>query len=190
MKTTSNAKKLLGTLAFVIASLPALVACGGQVPKGDAETAPMAQDSTQSAREEDEATLCTLIPPDGVSAAFSGKLVVTGIDAADDTNCLYNLGLATGEALEGAQLIVHKVQPAMYAAEKENWEGKDNYEPLEGLGREAHLLNHAQVNVLVDDETAIRVGLMLITMGMEPPLSPEEVRAGVIELATGLTGNV
>ena len=166
------------------------LACGS----GEPERAPEGEEAiarvSQPPRTEKKATLCDHIPQEAVATAFGGQLVVTSISSADEVNCLYNLGLSPNEPLEAAQLIVHKVPPAMYDTEKENWQGKDNYEDLPGVGREAHVLNKAQVNVLVDEETALRVGLMLITMGTEPPLTPEEVRSGVIELATELAGHV
>lgn len=177
--------KLARQLSPILLALLVTVACGGG---GDAPENPPADESPAAPQPKTEAkaTLCDLIPKEAVGPAFGGKLKVTGLNTADDSNCLYDLGLATEEALEGAQLIVQTVQPALYEAEKEQWQGKDNYEALAGLGRDAHVLNQAQVNVLVDDDTAIRVGLLLITMGEEPPLTKEEARAGVIELATGL----
>lgn len=166
-------------------ALLVLGACGG----GETEVAfeserPSAQDS--GAMPKSEATLCDHIPQEDVSAAFGGKIMVIGINVADEVNCLYDLGLDAGGPLEGAQLVVHRVQPAMYTSEKERYEGKNLYEALSGVGREAYILNQAQVNALVDDQTAIRLGLMLITMGTEPPLTQEEARSGVIELAGSL----
>jgi len=179
--------KTMNYPAYILLVALAL-ACGGG---GETEAPPETEKpAAPEPQREKKATLCDLVPEEDVSSAFGGKLNVAAISTADEFNCLYDLGLGSGEPLDGAQLIVHKVQPVMFEAEKEQYEGKDNYEALAGVGRDAHVLNQAQVNVLVDDETAIRVGLMLITMGEEPPLAKEEARAGVIELATRLAEKV
>ena len=180
----------MGRIIVVILLAALTLACGSGELEETTEGEEAITQIAQPPRTEKKATLCDHIPQEAVASAFGGQLVVTSISSADEINCLYNLGLSPDEPLEAAQLIVHKVPPAMYDTEKENWQGKDNYEDLPGVGREAHVLNKAQVNVLVDDETALRVGLMLITMGTEPPVSQEEARAGVVELATDLAGHV
>jgi len=75
----------------------------------------------------------------------------------------------------------------MYDANK-NWEKQKSmkFEYLEGLGQQAFIINNAQLCVLVNETSAYMVRAQIITMGEELPVTQEELKAGLIKIATEL----
>jgi len=142
---------------------------------GTASKAPVAAKS-QPAK---PAGMCSLISSEEVVAALGGKLPL-GKPRSNNNSCEYPVRFG----VDGNNLSYGRLSRGNYDAYKayENQSGIE-FEYIEGVGQEAFILNKAQVCVLLNDNDALIVAAMVMAMGEELPISPEELKAGLIEIA-------
>ncbi len=200
--------KLTNVSLMVAAGLMTLAACGGgteeaATPSSQSTVRLVAQsDGIQAADEHTEPSLCDSLSAEEIGAAFGGKFVVS--DAyGEETNCIYNLESVSGAKFEVARLIIETLPGSRYETTK-GWEGNSGitFDYLEGLGQEAYVINDAEVWVLTTstrvpnwwpagEVMSVKVATQLITASsVELPISLDEVRACVIDLAGKLVARV
>ena len=132
------------------------------------------------------ASLCSLISPEEIDAALGGNLPL-GAPKSLKAGCEYPVQFG----IDGNNVTYRKLSLGNYDALKayENQKGMA-FENLEGLGQEAFILNDAQVCVLLTDSDAILVAAQVIAFGEELPISPEALKAGLIEIARKVTNKL
>lgn len=178
---------------LAIASLSLLAACSG----GNAETTPAgdaagpvagaraAATTKQEATAERKETLCALLTPEEIAAAFGGT-IQAAVSSGRDRVCEYSIPGHEG------QILLQRMEAKAYDDRKRMYTtgtyGKKPV-PVEGLGQDAYTMGDAQIEVRVSDEDAISLGVMLFAAG-EVPFTPEQSRAAVIELAGKAAGRL
>ena len=124
---------------------------------------------------------CDLLTAAEISAAFGGKLSVrrAGGHGPRGGSCTWSLA----EAAE-SELVLQAGDASAYAARKDAYTSQSGIaiEPL-ALGKEALLVNRAQVIALREDGRSISLGLMLIVFNTPMPASEDEIRRGLETLA-------
>ncbi len=179
-------------LALLLAiAVTGSVACGGgkdsAAPTGEdrpspqqsaaPQTAPTSQDETAPGE-----TFCARLSAEDIDAALGGKLDL-GTPEGTETGCKVPIHFG----VDGNALAFGQIPRGNYDAFK-GYEGQSGvpFEYLEGLGQEAFVLNNAQVCVLLNETDAVMVGAQIMAVGEPLPISPEEMKAGLIDLTTQL----
>ena len=176
-----------------IASISLLTACGGgdagtTGPAGDAAGtagARAAAATEQEATTKQDATLCALLTPEEIAAAFGGT-IRAAVSSDRERVCEYSIPGHEG------QILLQRMEARTYEERKDMYtKGSYGVKPttVEGLGQDAYLMGDAQIEVRVSDEDAISVGVMLFAVG-EVPFTPEQARSAVIELAGKAAGRL
>jgi len=157
--------------------------CGG----GDstpAEQAPARQTpapprTEAKAPEEAPPGFCDLISNDEIAAAFGGKLPLDEPREVPE-GCVVPvvLGDDEGNAVRFGALSQANYEGYKYYEDKP----EATFERLEGLGREAFVINHNQLQILGKDGQPFMVALQLKLRGREMPLTPDEIQNGVVSL--------
>jgi hypothetical protein len=174
-------------LPFAAFTLATLGACsGGPAPEDAAvaETAPTAVSpapaASEASRPEPQGD-CDLLTASEISAAFGGKLTVrrTSGRGSRGSSCTYTLA-----EVPDSQIILQAGDLAAHEAKREAYAGYRGVKMIElPIGKEAFLVNGAQVIALRDDGQSISLGLTLIVFDAPMPLTEEEIHAGVASLA-------
>lgn len=124
---------------------------------------------------------CDLVTHEELSQAFGGKLTVrrsSGFGGRGGA-CTYDIA-----EVRECQLTVQAGDAAAYAARKEAYAGYRGV-PMDPLpiGKEAFLVNRAQVIVLAEDGQSLNMGLLMITSGEPLPVEHAEIAAALESLA-------
>lgn len=176
--------RLLPVLAMACS---ALMACGG----GDAGPAGRVDGAASAApapaagvTAQEERTLCALLPPEEIAAAFSGRIRVA-VNSGNERLCEYRI-----LGYEGGQIALQRMSGETYDKRKRSY-AKGSMKPsaVEGPGQDAYLVGDSQIEVKVSDSDAISLGVMLFVPG-ELPFTPEQARSAVIELAGRAAGRL
>jgi len=179
---TTHLRPITGVLLVI-----SLVGCGSSQERQTADNDSLSPSQSTSTAvntppepsRPEPSNLCALLPAEEIEAAFAGKLDVE-VNYGGERNCQYTLP-AYGE---GGQIILQLAPSTNYDLKKLNLEeGRVPGEYIEGLGLEAMLLNNSQIEVLLDDEQYLSIVLILITFGIEPPITQQEAAAGLTSLA-------
>lgn len=80
---------------------------------------------------------------------------------------------------EESQVILQVGDAADYAVRKDAYHSQGLKLVPVNLGREAFVVNDAQLIAIDDQNRSISLGLSLVVFGGEPPLSSEEIAAGI-----------
>ena len=168
-----------------------LVACNGsndQTATDESASKPESKTATKApvaakSQPAKPASLCSLISSNDVASALGGNLPL-GEPKSLKAGCEYPVQFG----IDGNNVTYRKLSLGNYDSLKayEN-QGGVTFENLAGLGQEAFILNDAQVCVLLNDSDAILVAAQVIAFGEELPISPEELKAGLIEIARKVT---
>lgn len=177
-------------IAVVSIALLALPGCADRSPAGAAPaagaaaaaTAPAAGPVEQSASSHtQEQGDCDLLTAADISTAFGGKLTVrrTSGRGPRGGGCTWSLA----EVAE-SQIILQAGNEADYNARKDAYTGQRGItiEPLE-LGKDALMLNKAQVIVLREDGQSLGLALQLIAFDTPIPVTQDEAASGIETLA-------
>ncbi len=157
--------------------------CGGGTEKSPEVAAPETAETSQpdsTPREaEPEPSMCDLMSATEVDGALGGKLPL-GPPEGTEMGCSYPVLFG----VDGNTLSFGTIARGNYDAYK-GYEDQSSvdFEYIEGLGLEAFAINNAQVCVLLDDNQALFVGAQVITVQEELPITQEELKAGLIEIA-------
>lgn len=173
--------------AFLTATIILLAACGGggepAAPEQSAPSpSPGSPAQTAQSPEPEESTTdgyCSLISPEDVSAALGDKLPL-GPPEETDSGCKYEVQFG----VDGNALAFNKLSRANYDAFK-NYENQSGvpFEYIEGLGQEAFVVNNAQVCVLLSEDESLLVGAQVLAFEEALPITQDELKAGLIEIA-------
>ena len=180
MRTTRTITATLG-LSF---GLIGWIGCGGGTEKATetavTETAETARPPVPPREAESEPSMCDLMNAAEVDAALGGKLPL-GPAQSFDGSCQFPVNFG----VEGNTVSFSMLSRGNYDAYK-GYEDQSSvdFEYIEGLGQEAFVLNNAQVCVLLSDTEALFVGAQVISVQEELPISQEELKAGLVEIAT------
>ena len=172
---------------FLTAAIILLAACGGGSERSAPEqntSSPTPSSPPQTARSPEPgapetAGYCSLISPEDISGALGGKLPL-GPPEATDSGCKYPVAFG----VDGNALAYNKLSRANYDAFK-NYENQSGvpFEYIEGLGQEAFVVNNAQVCVLLGEDETLLVGAQVLAFEEALPITQEELKAGLIEIA-------
>lgn len=181
-------------LTIPTATLILLAACGGgseqaapdQAASSPSPSTPEPTNHSTAPEESSTAGLCSLISPDAVSAALGGKLPL-GPPEGSETGCKYPVLFG----VDGNALSYGKLPRGNYDAYK-GYEDQSSvdFEYLEGLGQEAFVINNAQVCVLLNEDEALIVAAQVFAMQEELPITQEELKQGLIEIANRVMSKV
>ncbi len=80
---------------------------------------------------------------------------------------------------EESQIILQVGDAADYAARKDAYHSQGLKLVPVNLGREAFIVNDAQLIAIDDQNRSISLGLSLVVFDGKPPLSSEEIAAGI-----------
>jgi hypothetical protein len=181
MKNSSNSTRLLLVLVLLLG------ACSED--KNQAKTQEIASKSELAAsgkppaskklKPAEPVSWCSFITPKDVAAALGEKLTLGPPKSLKD-GCEYPVQFG----VDGNNLTYRKLSRGNYDVQK-GYESQSSvkFEYLEGVGREAYILNNAQVSVLLNDNDAILVAAMVIAFGEELPINEEELKTGLIIVA-------
>lgn len=131
------------------------------------------------------ATLCALLTAGEIEAAFGGAVQASVGDSSagrEQQMCEYRIRVP---GYEEGQMLLQRMDARAYGDRKAMYSsGGYGMEPVpvEGLGQDAYTMGDAQVEVKVSDREAFNLGFILLTR-REPPVTPEQVRAAMVELA-------
>lgn len=180
--------------AYLTATVILLAACGGggeqSAPERDTSSpSPNSPPHTAQSPEPEESTTdgyCSLISPQDVSAALGDKLPL-GLPEETDSGCKYPVQFG----VDGNVLAYNKLSRPNYDAFK-NYENQSGvpFEYIEDLGQEAFVVNNAQVCVLLNDNESLLVGAQVLAFEEALPITQEELKAGLIEIARKLVSRV
>ena len=173
--------------AYLTATIILLAACGGggepaapeQSASSPSPSSPPQTAQASGLEEPEAAGFCSLISPEDVSAALGGKLPL-GPPEATDSGCKYPVQFG----VDGNALAYNKLSRPNYDAFK-NYENQSGvpFEYIEGLGQEAFVVNNAQVCVLLSEDESLLVGAQVLAFQEALPITQEELKSGLIELA-------
>lgn len=143
-------------------------------------TAPTAADASGSASSSaDTNGVCGPLASLDLSAAFGGALEFGEIrELATGAGCS-----AAVEGAEGDGLLVQLTIPENYEAKALYEEQGVPFASVDGLGQEAFIVNEADLNVLIDADTALGVGLSAFFGGDVELPDPSIVEAGLVAVA-------
>lgn len=128
------------------------------------------------------AGVCAVVQSVDLEDAFAGTLEFGVPQERSEVACVVPV-----EGAEGEGLIVQVTSPGNYQA-KAGFEDQESvpFERIDGLGQEAFLANEADLNVLVDDDTALSAGISAIFMEENQRPEADVLKAGLTELAQAL----
>jgi hypothetical protein len=163
----------------------ALAACSG--PDGSSPTDATAPAAAPRAAPTDAKAApapqgdCDLVTHAELSQAFGGKLTVrrSSGNGGRGGTCTYSIA-----EVRDSELNLQAGDAASYAARKEAYQGYRGVamEPLP-IGKEAFLVNRAQVIVLAEDGQSLNMGLLMITSGEPLPVDHAEIATALESLA-------
>ncbi len=188
-----NTTRHLLTLLLVTAVFGSMACGGGETEAPAGETEPAIQQSrTPEAGPVEQANVapgenfCNHLSMEDISSALGGKLEL-GASEGTETGC--RIPVLFG--VEGNALAYGQIPRGNYDAFK-GYEDQSGvaFEYLEGLGQEAFVLNNAQVCVLMSETDAYLVGAQIMAVAEPLPISPEEMKAGLISLTTKLVSKL
>ncbi|MEZ5116150.1 MAG: hypothetical protein R2737_07770 [Candidatus Nanopelagicales bacterium] len=183
MTRTGRRPAALVTAALVTTAL-LLAACGGgSDPAGgnaaDGGGAAAAAQDAGSTGDGGADAVCAAVESVDLSAAFGGTLT---FGAPQDVTGTGRGCVAAVEGSEGEGLIA-TVTTGDYYREKAKYEKQDvPFEWIDGLGEEAFLVNEADLNVLLADDSAVNVAISAFFTSGSPP-DPAVLRAGLVTVA-------
>jgi hypothetical protein len=124
--------------------------------------------------------MCDLMSAAEVDAALGGKLPL-GPAQSFNGGCQFPVSFG----VDGNTVSFSKLSRGNYDAYK-GYEDQSSvdFEYIEGLGQEAFAINNAQVCVLLSDAEALFVGAQVMAVQEALPITQEELKAGLIEIAT------
>jgi len=170
---------------LVAAMVAALAACSGPDASSPTDTtapatAPRSASTNASAAEAPKGD-CDLVTHEELSRAFGGKLTVrrsSGFGGRGGA-CTYDIA-----EVRESQLTLQAGDAAAYAARKEAYKGYRGVpmDPL-AIGKEAFLVNRAQVIVLAEDGKSLNMGLLMITSGEPLPVDHDEIASALESMA-------
>lgn len=166
------------------------IGCGGGTEKAAetavTETAETLRPPAAPREAESEPTMCDLMSAAEVDSAVAGKLPL-GSPVGTETGCSYPVLFG----VDGNALSFGTISRGNYDAYK-GYEDQSSvdFDYIEGLGQEAFAINNAQVCVLLSDDSALFVGAQVMAIQEELPITQEELKAGLIEIATQVTAKV
>lgn len=170
---------------------------GGDIEPGDAaQTAAEAVDGEEDAAADDAAAaddtaaaddseaaedaLCALVAGVDLEAAFDGQVTFGELDARSPKACVVPIEGADGEGLTVQLGSADVFELKLGAAE-----GQDVPSERLDIGQDAVLIGNADLTVLVDGDTSLRVGLSaFFEEGLLPP--DEVLQEGVRAVAEGV----
>lgn len=119
-----------------------------------------------------------------LSAAFGGALQFGEVrEYPSGEGCS-----ATVDGAEGEGLLVQRTIAGNYEAKAAYEDQGLPFARLDGLGQEAFIVNEADLNVLIDADTALSVGISAFFFGdTEPPDAPT-LEAGLVAVARAVLG--
>ena len=183
----SLTKPLLALLLAI--TVAGSVACGGETgtAKDGGQTPPQQSAAPRDApMEQMEAaapeTFCTHLSAEDIDAALGGKLEL-GAPEGTESDC--KIPILFG--IDGNALVFRQLARGNYDAFKA-YEAQSStpFEYLEGLGREAFVLNNSRVCVLLSEDDALLISAQIVAIAEPLPISSEDLKAGLIELSTEL----
>lgn len=167
---------LLATLAACSPASEAPPPATGADPAARAASAPPAAAPAAKAQGD-----CDLISNEELSQAFDGRLSVrrAGGRGERGSGCTYTLA-----EVDESELVLQAGGLDQFNARKQSYSSQSGVamEPLD-IGREAWLVNNAQVIAVREDGGSVSLGLLLITFGQTPPVDKAQAREGLEELA-------
>ena len=157
------------------------IASTGDEPPPTAPTAADASDpdDTDTDTDTDTGGVCGPLGSLDLAAAFGGTLQFGEVsEFASGAGCS-----AAVDGAEGEGLLVQLTIPENYEA-KALYEEQDlPFTRLDGLGQEAFIVNEADLNVLIDADSALSVGLSAFFIGDVEVPEPSIVEAGLVAVA-------
>lgn len=137
-------------------------------PQGDAALSQSPPQATQGD--------CDLLDPDRLERAFGGKLTFTGMSGRGERGGGCTVTVSQGEE---SQLVLQVGDADDYATRKDAYGSQDLKLVPVNLGREAFIVNDAQLIAIDDQDRSISLGLSLVAFDEDPPLSSEEIAVGI-----------
>jgi len=121
-----------------------------------------------------------------VDAALGGKLPL-GAPESFNGGCQYPVRFG----VDGNTVSFSKLSRGNYDA-YEGYEDQSSvdFEYIEGLGQEAFIINNAQVCVLLSEDEALLVAAQVMAFQEELPITQDELKAGVTEIASKVTAKI
>lgn len=124
---------------------------------------------------------CDLFSSDELREAFAGQLSARRASGRGGrgSGCTYSLA-----EVSESELVLQAGDQAAFDARKQAYSSQSGLgmEPLD-IGREAWLVNGAQVIAVREDGASVSLGLMMITFNQPAPVSDEQVRDGLVQLS-------
>ena len=124
---------------------------------------------------------CDLFTAAELSQAFDGRLSVrrAGGRGGRGSGCTYSLA-----EVEESELVLQAGGLDQFNARKQSYSGQSgvSMEPLD-IGREAWLVNKAQVIAVREDGGSVSLGLLMVTFNQTPPVNDEQAREGLVRLS-------
>lgn len=172
-------------LAFAALTVTGLAACAEGNVAHQTGSAASGTPTAQAAAVLDAAPVkpqgdCDLLTAGEIAQAFAGKLSVrrTSGHGGRRGSCTWSLA-----ELPESQLILQAGDEADHQARKDAYAAqRQQLEPL-ALGKDAQLVNGAQVIALAADGQSLSLGLTLIVQDAPAPLGEPEIRRGLESLA-------
>lgn len=174
-----------GLLALVLA------ACsdGNSSQSALADSASGTQSDTEVSQTPPQAAQgdCDLLDLDALAQTFAGKLTFTGLSGRGARGGGCTVSVAQGEE---SQVILQVGDAADYAARKDAYHSQGLKLVPVNLGREAFVVNDAQLIAIDNQNRSISLGLSLVVFSGEPPLSNEEAAAGIEKAGSEILANM
>ena len=186
------------------AAAPLLVAglltasCGGddettteQEPEATEEQAAEGEEDAEAADEESSsddtaaAGLCATVTSVDLTAAFDDMLTF-GEAQGTEARAFCTVPV---DGAEGEGLLVQVTTEDNYQARRDLEQQDVPFEEIDGLGAEAFIINEADLNVLLDDGTAVQVALQAFFVQNEPPPA-EVVQDGLVTVAEAVVDSL
>ena len=150
-------------------------------PTADAEPATRSASAPAPAPAAKAQGDCDLFSAEELKQAFDGRLSVRRADGRGErgSGCTYTLA-----EVRESELVLQAGGLDQFNARKQSYSSQSGVamEPLD-IGREAWLVNNAQVIAVREDGGSVSLGLLLITFGQTPPVDKAQAREGLEELA-------
>ena len=124
---------------------------------------------------------CDLFSTDELREAFAGQLSARRASGRGGrgSGCTYSVA-----EVDESELVLQAGDQAAFDARKQSYSSQSgvSMEPLD-IGREAWLVNGAQVIAVREDGGSVSLGLLMITFNQPTPVSDEQVREGLVQLS-------
>lgn len=200
MRSTTHRGTGRRAFALCLVGAPLLLGCAGgregskeasqpgfSLPVSAKGSAPMhepADGETNGA----ETGFCSKLSRDEIEAAF-GRAVSFGTSPSrqDENMCVYSIENDGG--MRQFAFGKRRIED-LENIERNYRDSSTPFEPIEGLGMEAFLVNEAQLEIRIDEASAVTLAATILVFGAEPPVGKEQVRAGLIELGRKLIGRL